>query len=284
MPKEEREYKCDLCDYTATHRSNLSRHVQRHSNPFACTYCDYRAEEQAQLEKHTRRHTRERPHACKLCSYRATKKSDLRAHLRVHTGERPHACTFCDYRAAHKSTLTAHLRRHVGEKPHACDVCPYRSTTKSDLTKHKRVHERDAALAAQGRLFVANSPAASTAAAAASASGSGQQRKPAASKGRGKGKVALQAVAGPNGALVMAVAAAALTPHESPQHAPANTRSLSKRRGQQAPPPLLHDRLRPYRDGLLRGGGGAVESPMTPISSTGSPGTGSPRQQYGFAL
>eukprot|EP00038_Savillea_parva_P003986 m.132750 g.132750 ORF g.132750 m.132750 type:complete len:378 (+) comp11340_c0_seq1:102-1235(+) len=158
MPKATENLTCHVCDYVATHRSNLTRHMQRHldTRPHACKFCDYRASEKSQLTKHTLRHTRERPHACNICAYRATKKSDLKAHMRVHTGERPHECHLCDYKAAHKSTLTAHLRRHAGEKPHACDICDYRSTTKSDLTKHKRIHNREqvaaTVVATRGRL------------------------------------------------------------------------------------------------------------------------------------
>ena len=116
---------------------------RRMDKPFACTLCNYRATQKGNLTRHMRTHTGQKPFACTLCDYRAAVKSHLTAHMRTHTGQKPFACTMCDYRAADKSTLTTHMRTHTGQKPFACTLCDYRAAVKSHLTRHMKSHTRN---------------------------------------------------------------------------------------------------------------------------------------------
>ena len=53
-------YKCDVCKYTCTDKSNF-----------------------------TRIHTGEKPYKCSMCSYACNNISNFTKHTRIHTGEKP---------------------------------------------------------------------------------------------------------------------------------------------------------------------------------------------------
>ena len=81
-------YKCNKCNYTASHSSNLTSH--------------YRLI-----------HTEEKPWKCKVCSKTFGRSDYLRKHERTHTGERPHSCNICGKSFKQRSALTSHLKhRH----------------------------------------------------------------------------------------------------------------------------------------------------------------------------
>ncbi len=78
------------------------------SKTHACLQCDYVATQKSHLTRHLRSHTGERPYKCDQCGYRAIQKAHLTVHSRVHTGERPFACKHCDYKAGRKDQFTRH--------------------------------------------------------------------------------------------------------------------------------------------------------------------------------
>lgn len=86
------------------------------NRPFACTQCNYAATTKSLLTRHLRIHTGERPYACTQCDFSTAQKGNLTSHLRTHTGERPYACTQCDFAATKKTNLTRHLRTHIGQE------------------------------------------------------------------------------------------------------------------------------------------------------------------------
>lgn len=107
---ENRVFMCDKpgCDYKATRKDTLSKHVLRHAGfrNFVCNEqgCGYTATQSGHLTEHMRTHNGERPFACDSpgCGYMARKKGNLVTHRRSHTGERPFACEEpgCGYTAA----------------------------------------------------------------------------------------------------------------------------------------------------------------------------------------
>merc|ERR1719319_352586 len=73
-------YNCELCDYKATQKGNLKRHVQsvhdvvksvHKGAEHNCELCDYKATQKSDLKRHN----------CELCDYKATQKSDLKRHV-----------------------------------------------------------------------------------------------------------------------------------------------------------------------------------------------------------
>ena len=84
--KKKRLYKCNKCDYTATHSSNLTSH--------------YRL-----------MHTSEKPWKCSICTKTFGRSDYLRKHMRCHTGEKPHICNICNKAFRQKSALSSHVKR-----------------------------------------------------------------------------------------------------------------------------------------------------------------------------
>ena len=56
---QNKNLKCDLCDYSTASKSNLESHMVVHSNikPFKCTFCDYSCKRDYELTHHLRNHT-----------------------------------------------------------------------------------------------------------------------------------------------------------------------------------------------------------------------------------
>ncbi|XP_055326051.1 zinc finger protein 248-like [Sitodiplosis mosellana] len=92
--KKRKEHKCHVCDYIASHKSNLTAHI--------------------------RTHTGERPYKCDICLKRFPQKSALNLHQKIHSGEKRFECFICLKSFAVKCTLNRHLRTHTDDLPHSC--------------------------------------------------------------------------------------------------------------------------------------------------------------------
>eukprot|EP01083_Nonionella_stella_P164450 544308_1 len=77
-----------------------------------CNQCDFTTKHPSNLAIHSRTHTGEKPFWCPICKMRFGRKDYLIKHIRVHTGERPYQCGICFKAFKQKSTLTTHSR-HV---------------------------------------------------------------------------------------------------------------------------------------------------------------------------
>ncbi|GBP50042.1 Zinc finger and SCAN domain-containing protein 2 [Eumeta japonica] len=140
----EKPYKCKECKYRTSYQSNLKTHMRIHTGekPYKCGLCDHTTSDQSALKRHLRVHNGKKPYACELCNYRTSHPSALKSHTRTHTGEKPFKCGQCEYTTADNSALIRHLRMHNGEKPFECKQCNYKSSYSSALNRHMRVHKK----------------------------------------------------------------------------------------------------------------------------------------------
>ncbi|KAJ0170086.1 hypothetical protein K1T71_014692 [Dendrolimus kikuchii] len=94
--KDERRFKCHLCDYKARHNMSLMYHLKthdtqnggkRHKPGYSC-HCGFRTNDKTTMLKHVRAcKVDERPkkYSCKSCSYSSNRRGDLKRHvLRKH--------------------------------------------------------------------------------------------------------------------------------------------------------------------------------------------------------
>ncbi|KAB0407438.1 hypothetical protein E2I00_012451 [Balaenoptera physalus] len=97
-----RTFHCDICMFTSSRISSVTRHMKTHTN--------------------------EKPHTCHLCLKAFRTVTLLRNHINTHTGTRPYECGDCDMAFVTSGELVRHRRyKHTHEKPFKCSMCKYAS-------------------------------------------------------------------------------------------------------------------------------------------------------------
>ena len=89
MGGKERLYVCQHCNYKATKRNNLLKHVSAiHDGvKYPCTICNYKATQKWHLVRHASAIHDGIKFPCTDCDYKATTKSDLQRHIKsIHEG------------------------------------------------------------------------------------------------------------------------------------------------------------------------------------------------------
>lgn len=136
----DKPYICDLCNYRATQKSLLIRHMLlKHIKVknFSCHICRFKFVAKREPNKHIREHTGKYLHICNFCKCKFSRKSHLTNHVKyIHTKEKTFSCHICNFKCVTNSDLKKHLKKHTGEKPFICDMCDYKSTRKGHLEVH----------------------------------------------------------------------------------------------------------------------------------------------------
>ncbi|XP_066263265.1 zinc finger protein 845-like [Branchiostoma lanceolatum] len=164
----ERPYQCRQCDYSASVKCNLKKHIiAKHTSErplqleystvlkrervrkkctseerrYKCDLCDYSAIYKSHLKRHVMaKHSNHRPHKCPSCVFSTVNEKSLKNHMVVHSNEKPYSCAICDYSTKRKYNLKQHMVTHAGEKPYKCDMCGYAATQMSHLRSHMATH------------------------------------------------------------------------------------------------------------------------------------------------
>ncbi len=188
---------CELCSFVTDCASRLHRHHRIHSKekPFQCGYCDYRATQKAHVLRHMQsKHdvdvpnprvynrksmdaalnvlhvlpsslirkkkkylpadfsSREKVFSCAHCTMRFAKLINLYKHLKVQHKELHmpgddgmHSCVICEYRTSKKKNLLIHMRKHNvrdtdTDPSHTftCVFCNYSNNKRKNLYTHMR--------------------------------------------------------------------------------------------------------------------------------------------------
>ena len=105
------------CPFKTTSPQLLKQHFNRihiHQKPikkYGCKLCNYKASLKVSLERHVRHiHTKEKPFSCDQCDYKAAVKHNVDKHIKV-VHEKPFSCQQCPYKTAQKSTLERHFKQ-----------------------------------------------------------------------------------------------------------------------------------------------------------------------------
>ncbi|XP_017770700.1 PREDICTED: zinc finger protein 658B-like [Nicrophorus vespilloides] len=89
-PVRRKEFKCNDCDKTFTHKGDYNKHLRIHSG--------------------------EKPYTCTVCDKKFAHTSNLTRHLNVHSGLKPFHCDICDKSFARKDKLEAHRNTKICSK------------------------------------------------------------------------------------------------------------------------------------------------------------------------
>ena len=95
------KYKCSLCNYTSSTKSNLTKHIlgiHERRKPYICDLCEYKTYFSSNLLRHVHSvHEESKSFTCHICEYRCSAKAILMAHiLSVHEKKKPFKCTVCE--------------------------------------------------------------------------------------------------------------------------------------------------------------------------------------------
>ena len=138
-------YKCQQCNYQATRKDDLNRHIQsvhKGIKQHSCQQCDYQVARADSLQIHIESIHEGIRYPCHQCEYTATQRSNLQKHIMSkHDSIKQFTCQHCDYQAARVDSLRMHVVSiHEGIK-YPCHQCEYKATQRSNLQKHiKRKH------------------------------------------------------------------------------------------------------------------------------------------------
>jgi len=133
-------YQCDQCVRCFSSVEFYQRHVTfthpRNIGQFKCQLCDYSTSTRTALSRHALKHTGEKPYQCSHCSKSFGRKDHLKSHMRIHSVERNFQCPHCSKRFRAREHLKFHLQRHENLKAHVCSFCGKRYNNTSELRRH----------------------------------------------------------------------------------------------------------------------------------------------------
>ncbi|KAG7507734.1 zinc finger protein 646-like isoform X1 [Solea senegalensis] len=157
--KEERPFKCNICNRSYRHAGSLLNHKNTHkTGHFSCTFCSKPFTNPMALRNHTRIHTQKKKFVCLTCGKAFRLASILHNHQRVHNRVASHfSCPACGkcfqgrsglkrhrcHRGRGSSTRTGVQQTERGDKCFMCDLCGRSYRHAGSLLNHKKTHSEN---------------------------------------------------------------------------------------------------------------------------------------------
>ncbi len=133
-----KQHKCNVCEYSTDHKSDLIKHLLRHTRDTRCRDVRYAI---GTRKIPAQPNQANRPFKCDVCAYSSDYNCNLARHLLTHTGEKPFTCGICTYAARDISTLYSHVRnKHHAMKCFKCSVCEKAFYRPNQLRLHLKTH------------------------------------------------------------------------------------------------------------------------------------------------
>jgi uncharacterized Zn-finger protein len=145
-----RKFKCELCESSFTASSSLATHLQSVHNKirFVCTFqgCDKSYSRQGYLNNHIKVFHEGQEHRCDQCGKVLSTNANLKQHIQtVHSDEQQFVCSFdnCGKVFNQSGNLNTHIKSiHEGVR-YPCSVCGKSLTSRSHLKKHiSSIHDK----------------------------------------------------------------------------------------------------------------------------------------------
>ncbi|KAK9530563.1 hypothetical protein VZT92_012057 [Zoarces viviparus] len=157
--KEERPFKCNICNRSYRHAGSLLNHKNTHkTGQFSCSFCSKPFTNPMALRNHTRIHTQKKKYVCLTCGKAFRLASILHNHQRVHNRVASQfSCPACGKSFHGRSGLKRHRCRRGqenspragvqqserGDKCFMCDLCGRSYRHAGSLLNHKKTHSEN---------------------------------------------------------------------------------------------------------------------------------------------
>ena len=102
---------CDQCNFVATTKKGLEKHVNNMHQVSFCNVCECRSSSKPEFIKHQILHKLQ----CKQCDYVASRLDNMEIHVQAIHDQLTYPCKVCPY----KSSTPRYLSLHVKSKHHA---------------------------------------------------------------------------------------------------------------------------------------------------------------------
>ena len=137
-------YKCDICSaWFATNRTVINHKLVIHGinvgedKEFKCEYCEYVTKSKINLKNHVQYKHKCKKHVCETCGKKFKMPKDLKDHLvRAHSNE-THVCDVCAKVFNNIISLNKHQKTH-DEAKYFCEECGKAFNQKNLLSNHKK--------------------------------------------------------------------------------------------------------------------------------------------------
>ena len=139
------KYDCNRCDYKATRKENINRHIRYFHEGIVdhhCPICNKGFMMGIEVKYHIKRHHEGIKEKCDFCEKEFLSKQVLKNHIQVVHEGKTFDCDLCSYKANSKQVLDNHIKsKHEGVL-YECKICDFKGS-KLGKWYHMKKHQLD---------------------------------------------------------------------------------------------------------------------------------------------